>query len=179
MYLCTTSLLSRTFELISEGHIKPIHPISTYRFDDIPSALAYIRSGKHIGKIVITNGESSDVQVPIRPAIKGLRLRSDASYLIVGGLKGLCGNLAIHMAIHGAKRIIVVSRSGLQDNASRKVIINCAAWGCEIVEAKGDVTDLESMRQIFENASPAVAGVIQGAMILRVRSIPSLNWQYH
>jgi hypothetical protein len=179
MCIYTTSLLSRTFELINDGHIKPIHPVSTYGFDDIPSALAYIRSGKHIGKIVITNGERSDVQVSIRPAIKELCLLSNASYLIVGGLKGLCGNLAIHMAIHGAKRIIVVSRSGLQDDLSRKVTMNCAAWGCEIIEAKGDVTNLKFLRQVFENASPAIAGVIQGAMILRVRSTTSSSWRYH
>ena len=174
------SLLSQIFELIKGGHIKPIHPITTFGFNDIPSALVYIRSGRHIGKVVITSGEKPDVQVLIRPAIRGLSLRSDASYLIVGGLKGLCGSLAIHMAKHGAKRIIACSRSGLNDDASKKIILNCLAWGCEIQEAKGDVSDLECMRQVFKQASPPIAGVIQGAMILRDKPYETMTLEdYH
>lgn len=160
------------FDLVDGGHVKPIQPITTFGFDDIPSALAYIRSGRHIGKVIISSGDE-DVQVPIRPAVRKLALRADASYLIVGGLRGLCGNLAIHMASHGAKRIVVCSRSGLGDEASQKTLRNCLSYGCEVVEAKGDVADEEFVRSVFQKASPPIAGVIQGAMILRVRySVP-------
>ncbi|KAI9688389.1 MAG: Type I Iterative PKS [Bathelium mastoideum] len=160
-------LLGQIFDLIGAGHISPIHPITTFGFDDITSALAYIRSGRHVGKVVISNGPKSDVQVSIRPAMRKLVLRSDASYLVVGGLKGLCGNLAIYMAQQGARRIIVCSRSGVSDEASKKTLMNCLAYGCEIVEAKGDVVDVKFMRKVFREASPAIAGVVQGAMILR------------
>ncbi len=118
--------------------------------------------------MVISSGEHAAVEVPIRPVVRKLALDSTASYLIVGGLKGLCGNLAIHLAKNGARRIIVCSRSGLQDAASQKTVANCAAYGSEIVEARGDVADEAFVRKIFEEASPAIAGVIQGAMILRV-----------
>ncbi|KAJ0313970.1 hypothetical protein Brms1b_007392 [Colletotrichum noveboracense] len=124
--------------------------------------------GRHIGKVVISDGGKKDVQVPIRPATRRLKLRSDASYVIVGGLKGLCGSLAIHLARHGAKHIISVSRSGIDDIASQKAIKNCAAYGCEMLEAKGDVANLEFVRDVFKSV-PRVAGVIQGAMVLRVR----------
>jgi NADPH:quinone reductase-like Zn-dependent oxidoreductase len=166
-------LLDQIFDLVNGGHIKPIQPITTFGFDDIPSALAYIRSGRHIGKVVISSGDN-DVQVPIRPAVRKLALRPDASYLIVGGLKGLCGNLAIHMAKHGARRIIVCSRSGLGDEASQKTLKNCLSYGCEVVEAKGDVADEGFVRTVFKQASPPIAGVIQGAMILRVSAKPSV-----
>ena len=162
-----TRLLDDIFDLVDSGHLRPIHPITTFVFDDIPSALAYIRGGRHIGKIVISSGQE-DVEVPIRPAVPTLMLRPDASYLIVGGLKGLCGNLAIHMASHGARRIIVCSRSGLADEASQKTARNCQSYGCEVVEAKGDVADEEFVRGVFNHAWPPIAGVIQGAMILRV-----------
>ena len=162
------SLLDEIFELVYAGHIRPINPITTFSFSDIPSALALIRSGRHIGKVVISDGEFPNVQVPIKPATRPLTLRPDASYLIVGGLKGLAGNLAIHMAQHGARRIIVTSRSGLADDASQKVVKNCLSYGCKIIEAKGDVGDAALLRKVFREASPAIAGVIQGAMILRV-----------
>ncbi|KAK0635463.1 hypothetical protein B0T17DRAFT_485578 [Bombardia bombarda] len=160
-------LLDQIFELVDGGHIKAIHPITTFSFDAIPAALAYIRSGRHIGKVVISDGDKTDVQVPIRQATRNLALRSDASYLIVGGLKGLCGSLAIHMARHGARHIIVCSRSGVNDEASQKTVVNCAAYGCEVVEAKGDVADADFINKVFTEATPRIAGIIQGAMILR------------
>ena len=133
------------------------------------SALSYMRRGQHIGKIVISSGDREDVQLPIRPAIRKLQLHSDASYLIVGGLKGLCGSVAVHMARHGARHIIVMSRSGTNDEASARVIQNCAAYGCEVTEAKGDAGNMEFVRHVFKSARhKRIAGVIQGAMVLRV-----------
>lgn len=155
------------------GHIKAISPIVTYGFDAVPDALAYIRRGQHIGKVVITDGDKPDVQLPIRPALRQLQLKPDASYLIVGGLKGLCGSLAIHMAAHGARHIISCSRSGLGDKASARIVDNCRALGCEVTEARGDVMDAEFTRQLFKSAQPRIAGIIQGAMVLKVSVFPS------
>ena len=165
-------LFDEIFDLIEGGHIKPIHPIITYGFDAVPDALAYIRRGQHIGKIVITNGDKQDVQLPIRPALPRLQLQSNVSYLIVGGVKGLCGSLAIHMAYHGARHIIVCSRSGLDDEASAKIVHNCRALGCEVTEARGDVADADFVRRTFKTAHPRIAGVIQGAMVLKVGCSP-------
>ncbi|KAI1213019.1 uncharacterized protein F4807DRAFT_471537 [Annulohypoxylon truncatum] len=161
------SLFDELFVLINAGHLKPIHPITVFGFDDVQKALAYIRSGKHLGKVVISNGENTDVQVPIRPAIRGIQLRSDVSYLIIGGLKGACGTLAIHLAQNGARHIIVSSRSGINDEASARIVASCNFYGAEVVEAKGDVGNIESVRQLFKSATPRIAGVIQGAMVLR------------
>lgn len=142
--------------------------MKTFPFTDIPAAFAYMRSGRHIGKIVVTNGENATVQLPIRPAMRKLSLRSDVSYLIVGGLKGLCGSLAIHMAQNGAKHLISLSRSGCTDERSQTVVMNCNALGCEVYEARADVSNAEEVRRIFKNARTPIGGVIQGAMVLRV-----------
>lgn len=72
------------------------------------------------------------------------------------------------MAWHGARQIIVCSRSGLSDEASQKTIANYSAYGCDIVGAKGDVADMAFLRKMFREAAPALAGVVQGAMIFRV-----------
>lgn len=161
-------LFDELFPLIETDHLKPIHSITTFEFEDIISALAYIRSGKHLGKIVIFSAEKEDVRVTIRPAIRKLRLQSDVSYLIVGGLKGACGTLAIHMAQHGARHIIVSSRSGISDAASIRIVNSCAFHGCKVIEAKRDVDNVESVRRMFKSASPRISGVIQEAMVLRV-----------
>ncbi|KAB8211232.1 KR domain-containing protein [Aspergillus parasiticus] len=163
-------LLDEIFDLVNTGHIKPVQPITTFNFDNIQSALALIRSGRHVGKVVISDGESPCVLVPIRPAPSKVALRSDASYLIVSGLTGLCGSLAIHMARQGARQIIVCSRSGLSDDASQKTVANCSAYGCDIVEAKGDVADMAFLRKCSVRQLLQIAGVVQGAMILGDKS---------
>jgi NAD(P)-dependent dehydrogenase (short-subunit alcohol dehydrogenase family) len=129
-----------------------------------------------MGKVVVSGRGRTDVRVPIRPALEQLRLRGDASYLIVGGLRGLCGNLAIHMARHGAKHIIVCSRSGIHDEQSAKTILNCEVYGCAITEAKGDAGDRDFVGKVFSEATPAIAGVIMGAMVLRVSQCPSSTY---
>jgi hypothetical protein len=143
-----------------------------YRFDQVIEALAYLRRGQHIGKVVVARSEEEDVQLQVRPGIPKLHLDHMAAYVIVGGLKGLCGSLAVHMARHGAREIIVISRSGIKDDASTRVIANCDAYGCQITDASGDVGCLEFVRSVFRNVQPKrIAGIIQGAMVLKVSHV--------
>jgi NAD(P)-dependent dehydrogenase (short-subunit alcohol dehydrogenase family) len=90
------------------------------------------------------------------------------SYLIVGGLKGLCGSLAIYLAKHGAKHLVVISRSGHADEKSQGVLKNINALGCQVDLAKGDVSVLEDVQRAFKQSTVPIGGIIQGAMVLRV-----------
>ncbi|KAI0441390.1 putative polyketide synthase [Xylaria telfairii] len=169
-------LMSEIFDLVEGGHIGPIHPISVYGFDRVVDALSYIRRGQHVGKIVVSSGVKEDVQLPIRPAMRRLQLDPNASYVIIGGLRGLCGSVAVHLATHGARQITVVSRSGNKDDASARITMNCAAYGCSIINAKGDVGDMQFVRSIFRNAQPRrVAGLILGAMVLRDKPYETMS----
>lgn len=60
--------MAHLFKLVDEGHIKPLHIGKTYSFENVVDAFRYMRDGKHIGKIVITDSdrESRDsVKVPV------------------------------------------------------------------------------------------------------------------
>lgn len=57
--------MSKLFELIEQGHIKPIAPIHRFSYADIPSAIRFLRAGKHIGKIVISDGPEGEIKVPV------------------------------------------------------------------------------------------------------------------
>ncbi|KAL4867992.1 hypothetical protein BDV12DRAFT_209443 [Aspergillus spectabilis] len=160
-------LMAQLFVLYDGGHIQPIHPIKVFPFEDIPAAFAYMRGGRHIGKIVISSGEAAAVQVPVRPAPRRFALRPDVAYLIVGGLRGLCGSLAIHLAQHGAKHIVALSRSGVDDDRSQRVVQNCQSFDCAVYGAKGDVASWDDVLRAFEAAPVPIGGIIQGAMLLR------------
>lgn len=160
-------LLAEVFDLVNAGHIGPVHPVTVYGFHQVIDALSEMRSGKHMGKIVISSG-TMDVQLPIRPAVRELQLRADATYVLVGGLKGACGSLAVHMARHGARHLISLSRSGMGDKGSAKIVENCASYDCEVTEAKGDVGDQAFVSALFRSVQHGyIAGVIQGAMVTR------------
>ncbi|KAL7803491.1 beta-ketoacyl synthase domain-containing protein [Trichoderma aethiopicum] len=159
-------LFEELFALINAGHLQPIHPVTTFGFDQIPAALAHIRAGRHMGKIIISNQETEDLHVPVRPAVRKLKLLPDASYLVVGGLRGACGTLVVHMAQHGARHIVVNNRGGIQDTASAKVVRDCLSYGCVVKEARGDVGDYEAVSRIFKDTVPRIAGVVHGPMVL-------------
>lgn len=63
-------LLKQTLDLVSGGHIKPVYPTTVFPFDKITSAFRYMRDGKHMGKIVISNQAQLDVKVPVSAKIR-------------------------------------------------------------------------------------------------------------
>ena len=164
-------LLKQLMPLVEARHLKPIQPITTFPFHDIGAAYRYMRGANHLGKIVISNGSEKEQKVSARPAPHVLKLRDDVSYLIVGGLKGLCGSLAVRLAQFGAKRLVVMSRSGYDDKLSQATIEHVRAEGCEIDLVKGDVSVINDVRRAFREATLPVGGVIQGAMVLRVSAL--------
>ncbi|KAK3400724.1 hypothetical protein B0T20DRAFT_390600 [Sordaria brevicollis] len=169
-------LLQETLALFEAGHVGLDHPVARYGIDEVSAVLDCVQRSQHTGRVVISS-DGKDVRVPLRSALRTLQLRGDTSYLMVGGLKGLCGSLALHMARHGAKHIISCSRSGTSDAISTRIIKGCHAYGCAVSEAKGDVANWSFVRSLFRKHRGArrVAGIIQGAMVLRDKPFEAMT----
>lgn len=75
----------------------------------------------------------------------------------------------------GAKHLAVMCRSGYDDDRSQEVIRNLKELGCSVDTLTGDVAVLEDVRRCFADIKVPVAGIIQGAMVLHVRTSPSLG----
>ncbi|KAJ5487751.1 polyketide synthase [Penicillium desertorum] len=162
-------------DLVRQRHIKPLHIGATFPFTKTVEAFRYMQRGKHIGKVVLSFEDSKTVPLPFRPAGPVFRLREDGSYLIAGGLKGLCGSIAVYLARNGAKNIVVICRSGYDDARSQKIIYDCQCLGCHVDQVTGDITSLDDVRRAFTTASMPVIGVIQGAMVLRDRMFATMT----
>ncbi|KAF2967866.1 hypothetical protein GQX73_g5699 [Xylaria multiplex] len=176
----SSRLFSKLFELIGNGHIKPINPIHTFSWAEIPSAIRFLRGGNHIGKIVLSNNSSDNIQVPVRRAPKTLHFRDNGAYLIVGGLRGLCGSLAIYLAKSGCKNLAVISRSGHEDDKSRGIVRQISALGAHIDLLRADITVAAEVEAAFKQTCVPVMGIIQGAMVLRDRPFESMSvTEYH
>ena len=83
--------LHRTMELLESSNIFPLLPTTLYSADRIPDAFRYMQKGVHTGRIVIqmpTDATDLMQHVP-NPRVD---CRSDALYLLAGGLGGLGGS---------------------------------------------------------------------------------------
>ncbi|KAJ4287138.1 hypothetical protein N0V90_012536 [Kalmusia sp. IMI 367209] len=161
-----TRCMSTISLLLEAGFIEPIQPRKILSFGQISKAMKYMRKGIHIGKIVFSD-HGQDIEVPVEPATPTLQLERDSAYLLIGGLKGLCGSLAVFLAQYGAGELVIMSRSGTDDDESRAVIRNVTAMGTRITVVKGDVTIEDDVARAFRSAQHSIRGIIQGAMVLR------------
>ncbi|KAE8376147.1 hypothetical protein BDV26DRAFT_294376 [Aspergillus bertholletiae] len=163
-------ILRRVFSLASSGHIRPIDPITTFPITQATEAFSYMRSGKHIGKVVIQGMAATEsLTAAVRPLRQDITFNAGSAYLIVGGLKGLCGSLALHLAQRGARHLVVMSRSGCADARSQAVISNCDSLGCKVHTCRGDVSRILDVRQALMQAPAPIKGIVQGVMLLRDR----------
>ncbi|KAH8688630.1 putative polyketide synthase [Talaromyces proteolyticus] len=159
-------ILNRIHDLVIKGHIKPLRPTTLFPFNDVQGAFRYLAKASHIGKVVLScSYGKSKCMVPIRSAQPNVQLRPDASYLVVGGLKGICGRIAFYMVKAGARHLVIMSRSACDDSRSQSVLARLRHMGCEVVVIRGDVCQLGDVERAITAGLKPVAGIIHGAMV--------------
>jgi len=100
-----------------------------------------------------------------------MQLRKDATYLIVGGLGGIGRSICHWMASHGARNIVVLSRSANSNTNSYSFINELSAMGVKVMPVGCDVSDAEALNVAVKKCQevmPPIRGIIQGAMVLQV-----------
>ena len=108
--------------------------------------------------------------------------RSDAAYLVSGGLGGLGLHVARWLVQHGAGEVVLVGRTGLPERAEwdgadagspagRRIaaVRELEARGARVTVAAADVSDREAMEELFGTfgrSRPPLRGVVHAAGIL-------------
>ncbi|KAL4925328.1 type I polyketide synthase [Aspergillus undulatus] len=163
------SALAEIARLFEENAISTIFPITTYPLGDVSKAFRQIQAGKHVGKIVLS--VSPDEQVRVLPHTPTARLRSDASYLLVGGAGGIGGSIAHWLVAHGARNLIMLSRSVETNPAAAHLVAELQPKGCRVKRISCDVANegslAEALKRSPQDDFPPIRGVIQGAMVLK------------
>ncbi|OTB05896.1 hypothetical protein M426DRAFT_10039 [Hypoxylon sp. CI-4A] len=172
--------LGKIAHLFNQGAVKPIHPIATYSMQDVQAAFRFVQTGAQTGKVVLS--AKPDEQARVVPRPKGLtprvQLRPDASYLVVGGVGGIGRSVAQWLVDHGAKNLILLSRSAGDLDLDKNKNTDGALFISELRETGSRVkpvscdvssaTELTKALQTCEaDGLPPVRGVVQGAMLLR------------
>ena len=166
--------LAKIISMFDEGTLRAVTPITATPVTDIEEAFRLIQSRKHTGKVVLVCDEEHTTQVRLtlaRP--RPLRLDSDGSYVVAGGLGDLGRRIAKFLATNGAGHVVTLSRRNLPEEDRLAFQAELRALGAELHIIACDITDEESVRSAAAECSanlPAVKGVVHAGMVLRVGS---------
>ncbi len=156
--------LLRRFE---SGELKPlIH--SRWPISETRDALQFMRSARHLGKIVVTTS-----------ALMRGQLKADRTYLITGGLGGIGLAVANWLADHGAKIIVLNGRRPPGEEAQESIDA-LQARDITVRVALADVTDpiaVDKMLADLQQELPPLAGVIHSVGVLSDGGLGSQTWE--
>jgi NAD(P)-dependent dehydrogenase (short-subunit alcohol dehydrogenase family) len=104
-----------------------------------------------------------------------MSLRSDATYVLAGGIGGVGRGLAYFLVSNGAKNLLFLSRSAASAEDNRVFLeglrkehcIHALAYDCDVTIN----ASLEKALRSAQKTMPPVKGVVMGAMVLQVSRI--------
>ena len=156
------------------GLIKAPQPTTVFGIADMEKALRTMQTGKHMGKLILVPQPNEIVKVlPSKNRHEQL-FRTDASYLLIGGLGGIGRATAFWMLKHGARNLIFASPSGLDKEKAKEGVALLKEQGAKVAVYRCDVSNIEDVDRILEqcqNEMAPIRGMIHAAMVSKVRRI--------
>ena len=153
-------------ERLSKGELKPIIH-SRWPLAEAGAALRFMRSARHLGKIVVT-----------APPLAGGRLRQDRTYLVTGGLGGIGCAVANWLAERGAGTIVLNGRRP-PDPEVEAAIGSLRERGVAVRVELADVTDGSAMDEMLariDRELPRLGGVIHSVGVLSDGALTNQSW---
>jgi len=95
-----------------------------------------------------------------------LELRSDATYLVTGGLGSIGLEIAGYLAAHGAKHLVLTSRRAPSDGAQQRIDALAEQHGSEFRVVAADVADAHDVARLLATVQaelPPLAGIVHAA----------------
>jgi acyl carrier protein len=146
--------------------------------EDREDQVAWRGDGRYVARLVGSRHREAVAQQADGETQKPLSFRSEASYLITGGMGGLGLLVANWMVSKGAKHLVLLGRRS-PDDAAIKKITELEVAGASVVVEKADVSDGESMRGVWqriEESNRPLGGVIHSAGMLSDGVLQNQNW---
>ena len=162
-------LLAICVERIERGDFPPL-PVTVGSLAAPLETLRTMAQARHVGKLVLRQ----DITGHRAPAA----MRSDATYLVTGGLGALGLAVARGLVRRGARHIVLVGRRPPTADAIR-ALDALAAEGATIRTACADVADRPALEALFADlytSMPPVRGVVHAAGVLDDGVLAQQDW---
>ncbi len=158
--------LRAVMKQVESGVLTPlVH--SRWSMGEAGPAMKFMRSARHIGKIVLANS-----------ALETGRLRDDRTYLVTGGLGGIGCALAAWLADKGAGAIVLNGRRD-PDPSAMQAIEALRSQGVNVEVELADVTDADAVNAMLmriHRSMPPLAGVIHSVGVLSDAALVNQTW---
>jgi Zn-dependent alcohol dehydrogenase len=158
--------------MYEQGRLRLLDPISCFKADEVEQAFRHLQNAGHIGKVVV-NMPDDPSSINSLPLTRSVTLDPEATYLLVGGGKGLGTSLSSWLVEHGARNLTFLSRSSGTNPESKALFEELRAMGCSVHVVVGSVENKEDIFAAALSSGRTIRGVFQLAMVMNV-SIPSL-----
>ena len=159
--------LDKIIALFKRGVFRGL-PYRVFPSDEVSEAFRLMQQSGHIGKIVVDMSTPPREILNVPSAPEPLQLPSDGVYLVVGGLRGFGFETARWLAAKGARHIVLASRTGVPDDATRSVITTLSDQGVDIETRACDVARSEAVAQLVADITVErpLRGIVHAAMVL-------------
>jgi NADPH:quinone reductase-like Zn-dependent oxidoreductase len=164
--------LTEISKLLADKRLHPIRPLKTFEFSKFGEAIHHMLSGRSVGKVVLV--KEPNPSLPVMLQTETSLYSSNKSYIIAGGLGGVGRSIASWMVEHGARYLVLISRSGPSNLADKRFVEELQARGVTVKAPACDIADAGSLQSVIEtvkNSMPPIAGCIQAAMVLKVSAV--------
>ncbi|KAI9934559.1 hypothetical protein MW887_000174 [Aspergillus wentii] len=165
-------------EYFKQGKLTPIRPVTVFDACDVVKAFRHMQTGQHMGKILVRMPDDP-ASLPITKIHDTTPIfRSDASYLLIGGLGGLGRAISTWMVGKGARNFIFLSRSGAESPDSQAFIQDLESnYMVSVMVITGDVAKNVDVQRAISAAKCPIAGVLQLSMVLRDQMFSKMTYE--
>lgn len=158
-------MLRAVVSKFEDGTYQPL-PQTEFPVSDLENAFRFMAQAKHIGKVALTLADphltiSANSDAP-------LLFSENATYLITGGLGGFGLAVARWMVEHGARTLVLMSRSEATGEAAERLQALRDA-GARVEVMRGDVSQEDDVGCLLEHMRltlPTLKGIVHAAMVL-------------
>ncbi len=159
----TRELMAEIAGLVEKGALTPL-PFRSFPASRIDAAFRLMAGGKHTGKVVVGFAESFMLRKG-EPPMPAFSIKTDAAYLITGGLGGFGRVLAEWLVGCGARHLVLSSRSGASTPEALEFVEKLEARGIKITVAKADIGSPDDVKRLVSDI-PSLKGVFHLAMVI-------------
>ncbi|KAI1140369.1 ketoacyl-synt-domain-containing protein [Hypoxylon sp. FL0543] len=158
-------ILRDVLERFSRGVFKPLKKSVVLRMTELGTGLKMIQQGTL--HPIVMSAQNSDQVVALHHTSKCF-LNSDGTHIIIGGTGGLGRSMGRWMIQHGARHIVLLSRSGGKSEELRELLDDTRDKANVIVKVCDIANEEDTCRFVREciETLPPICGVIHAAMML-------------
>lgn len=159
-------VLADTVQYLETGIIKAAPP-HVLKLSEVAEGFRTLQSRSKLGggRVVLKMDDKDTVPVIGERQRQPLELRSDATYLVPGGLGGLGRPLLRWMAERGARHFVTTSRSGGKDAKAQALVQELSNQGVNIRVFATDISDSAALEAVLSQVSASGMPPIRGTII--------------